>query len=111
MFSFWTVYRLKKIWHPCPKPLKPVLQKYKHSAGNSKSHFFQIRRTQLMTFGTIFITTVCCVRVDSIVLQNTEAKWSIGHTYDSQVQTLVAKLVNYASQQRAEGELSCFGDE
>lgn len=64
-----------------------------------------------MTFGTIFITTVCCVRDDSIVLQNTEAKWSIGHTHDSQVQTLVAKLVNYASQQRAEGELSCFGDE
>lgn len=84
-----------------------------HSDGNSKSHFFflSIHRTLFTTFGTFFITEVCCVHVDGIVLQNAEAKWSIGHTDDSQVQTLVTKLVNYKSAQGAEGELSGFGDE
>lgn len=70
-----------------------------------------MHRTQFNTFGTIFITEACCVHGDSIVPQNAEAKWSIGHTDDSQVQTLVTKLVNYTSEQGAEGEPSCFGDE
>lgn len=46
-----------------------------------------------------------------VVCQNAEAKGSVGHTDDSQVQTLVTKLVNYKSEQRGEGEFSCFGDE
>lgn len=74
-----------------------------------KSHHL----TQFTTFGTIFITKVCCVRVDGIVLQHAAANRSIGPTDDSQVQTLVTKLVNYTSEQKAGGELSVlfFEDE
>lgn len=101
-----------KSCQPSNKPSKPALKKSKHifSLFTQMATLNDICCVQFMTFGASFITTFCCVD-GGIVLQNMEAKWSIGCTHDLQVQTLVTQLVNYKSQRRAEGERSRFGDE
>jgi len=65
--------------------------------------------TKFTAFDTIFIIWSF---LNSIVLKkNAEAERSVGHSDDSQVQTILTKLVNYKSEQKGgggSGELSCL---